>query len=608
MGKRYFNYVICNPTFDVKYLTCEYQIIEDIIATPKEFKTEICKILKNIPDFEKYIQFLNYGKIIPKQIYSIYIIRNNVLFLLEEIKKYKEIKKYFENFDLIIKDDDILIIIEFIKNNFFLDECKNSGNQIINYNCDLELKKTHTTFNKSKELIDLIKNYLNQLIGKNIEYVKLHETGNGIINFDITIERSKILKNKLDNLNVKNIKLEDKEIDLNNMIFNKHSKTNNFISNDFIEQLFKSYSENLNNLEKLNKSVYNILIDKLLDYSKIFNKIINFIKILDFVVCKSSISEKYNYYKPTIEYSDNSFIKCEDLRHPLVEILNENEFYIPNDIELNSNGIIIFGCNASGKSTLIKSLGINLILAQSGFYVSSKLFIFYPYKNIFTRLVKIDNIFEGISSFQNEMYELSPAIENCDNRTLILGDELITTTECVSSKNIIITLLEFLSIKKSSFIFASHLHEMLDYQNVLNLINNDKLMIYHFDLKFSGNKISYDRKLKNGCGSKIYGIICCNYYNLPKDFIELLNKNKNLYFKQETSVLDLKPSKYNPSKLKNITCENCEKSVSDDIHHIYHQKNADKNGFIQINGYTYHKNHIKNLMAVCKECHLLLHT
>ena len=49
-------------------------------------------------------------------------------------------------------------------------------------------------------------------------------------------------------------------------------------------------------------------------------------------------------------------------------------------LDKNNNGILLFGTNASGKSSLMKAIGINLIMAQAGFYVAATKFVFYPYK------------------------------------------------------------------------------------------------------------------------------------------------------------------------------------------------------------------------------------
>ena len=79
-----------------------------------------------------------------------------------------------------------------------------------------------------------------------------------------------------------------------------------------------------------------------------------------------------------------------------------------NDINLNSDntGILLYGINGVGKSSLSKAIGLNIILTQIGYYVAASYFELMPYKKLFTRINCDDNLFKGQSSFIVEMLEL----------------------------------------------------------------------------------------------------------------------------------------------------------------------------------------------------------
>ena len=80
--------------------------------------------------------------------------------------------------------------------------------------------------------------------------------------------------------------------------------------------------------------------------------------------------------------------------YDIPEMISEKEF-IRNDIVLGKegqDGILLYGVNAGGKSTLMKSIGLNIIMAQAGLWVAAGTFCFKPYKNIFTRIMSNDNI------------------------------------------------------------------------------------------------------------------------------------------------------------------------------------------------------------------------
>ena len=118
----------------------------------------------------------------------------------------------------------------------------------------------------------------------------------------------------------------------------------------------------------------------LLNYTY-YDYLIEFISKLDFIISNAIVALKYNYYKPEISGGKSSFI-IKDLRHPIAERLVSNE-YITNDVTLglgtnvsfndyNHNspyGLLLYGINASGKTTLAKAIGCVIILAQAGCYV-----------------------------------------------------------------------------------------------------------------------------------------------------------------------------------------------------------------------------------------------
>jgi len=108
-------------------------------------------------------------------------------------------------------------------------------------------------------------------------------------------------------------------------------------------------------------------------------------------------------------------------------------------IEIEEGSIhAIVGENGAGKSTLMKSIGLNIIMAQIGYYVAATDFNYNPYVNLMTRICGMDNIFKGMSSFMVEMMELMAILKRNDCNTLVLGDEICRGTE-EKSANIIVS-------------------------------------------------------------------------------------------------------------------------------------------------------------------------
>jgi DNA mismatch repair protein MutS len=301
-----------------------------------------------------------------------------------------------------------------------------------------------------------------------------------------------------------------------------------------------------------------------------------------------------------------SYVKAKDLRHCLIEHINTNEIYVTNDIELGQgtaqDGILLYGTNAVGKTSLIRALGIAVVMAQAGLYVPCSSFEYMPYQSIFTRILGNDNLFKGMSTFMVEMSELRVILKSANNNALILGDELCSGTEMDSAISIFVAGLKKMHDAKCSFIFATHMHEINKYEEVESL---KRMTMKHLEVTYNKEMdcLIYDRKLKDGSGFSMYGLEVCKSLHLPDDFLEYANNIRLKYRNSEQSILSLSTSRYNTNKIKS-TCEMCKIEMGTEIHHLQHQKNADKYDFI---GY-FHKNHNANLASVCEKCHSNIHS
>ena len=289
----------------------------------------------------------------------------------------------------------------------------------------------------------------------------------------------------------------------------------------------------------------------------------------------------------------------------MIEHIQQNEIYVANDISLGSqdspSGILLYGTNAVGKTSMIRALGIAIIMAQSGFYVPCSQFIYSPYTTIFTRIVGNDNLFKGLSTFAVEMSELRTILKHADNKSMILGDELCSGTETESALSIFTAALMELHSRESSFIFATHFHEIIDYDEIRSLSKLSlKHMAVHYDRVL--DCLVYDRKLQDGAGNRMYGLEVCKSLYLPSDFLENAYKIRNKYDKVDRGHLEQKKSTYNAKKIVGL-CEICKESMGEEVHHLQQQKDANDKGFID----GFHKNHGGNLMSICEKCHDALH-
>lgn len=188
-----------------------------------------------------------------------------------------------------------------------------------------------------------------------------------------------------------------------------------------------------------------------------------------------------------------------------------------------------------------------------------------------------------------------------DSNSLILGDELCSGTETESALSIFVAGLMNLHEKQSSFIFATHFHEIINYDEIKSL---ERISLNHMSVIYDREKdcLVYDRKIKDGAGTKTYGLEVCKSLYLNEDFLEQAYSIRNKYFPETRGELSQKTTIYNPNKIRGI-CELCKTEIAAETHHIVEQQTADNEGFIG----HFHKNHKANLMAVCGNCHDKIH-
>jgi DNA mismatch repair protein MutS len=336
------------------------------------------------------------------------------------------------------------------------------------------------------------------------------------------------------------------------------------------------------------------------EYEHQFNNIVASIGCLD--VCSTNAANAVDFYytRPKIEGA-RPFVKATGLRHALVERIQHGEAYVPNDVHLDSDGILLYGVNASGKSCFMKSVGLAIIMACSGMYVPCSEMSFYPFQKIFTRIPSGDDISRGRSTFTNEVIELRNIMSNACNGSLVIGDELCSGTESVSAMAIVAAGIVSLSKAGTAFVFASHLHGIVQIPEVEALSASGRLNVFHMGVVYNDKekRLVYDRVMQPGPGSSLYGLEVCRALDMDPAFIMLANGIRERIV--GTPWVPRKKSRYNAKLYKDV-CSVCG-GKGDDVHHVVEQHQADSTGKIG----HFHKNALHNLQNICKRCHVLIH-
>jgi DNA mismatch repair protein MutS len=564
------------------------------------------------------------------------VIQDNVL--TEYLATYEPNINSIKNFcNLLLNFIDVNIDIELAKD---LDQTQHFETNFIKKMVDAILDSKTETIKESEDKLESIRLYFSGLIEnkekkgktKSSDFVKIHETEKNNFSLVCTNRRCKLLEDALPtsktfvklqyNSSYNNLVKEfDFTICKKDVEFHKQSAANNFITDDQINRLCKNISNIKVSLKEIITNVFYKFVDQFGGFKEQIESIINFVTLIDIVYSKASISQKYNYCKPQIVQAEKSFISAKNLRHCLIEHLQTNELYVTNDITIGKtgavadigkdtsnpdiDGILLYGTNAVGKTSFIRSLGISLIMAQSGLFVPCSEFVYMPYNYIFTRILGNDNIFKGLSTFAVEMSELRTILRLADKNSLVLGDELCSGTENTSAVSIFVAGIQKLHQCRSSFIFATHLHEIVDYEEITSLTS---VVLKHMSVIYDKKRdlLVYDRKLKDGPGNSMYGLEVCKSLKLPDDFLNAAFNIRMKYHPEEGSILSLKSSHFNSQKVINL-CEKCKKNVGKEVHHLQHQNEANENGVINKDGKVFHKNNVANLITLCEDCHNEIH-
>ena len=143
------------------------------------------------------------------------------------------------------------------------------------------------------------------------------------------------------------------------------------LESEIVKSLHFNLSEYEDQISSLISEKYYEMCDHIQSsFGSIIHTVIDIIAEIDISVCGAQVAKTLNYTKPNIKPSDNSFVNAKSIRHPIIEQINDDTEYVPNDVKLDN--LLLFGLNSSGKSSLLRSVGCNIILAQIGFFVASK--------------------------------------------------------------------------------------------------------------------------------------------------------------------------------------------------------------------------------------------
>ena len=217
--------------------------------------------------------------------------------------------------------------------------------------------------------------------------------------------------------------------------------------------------------------------------------------VAEMEVLHSLCTQHFNHPKWTFpQFANEHFtLSGTQIGHPLLQ----EKQRIDNDFSLKGLAKIglITGSNMAGKSTFLRSLGVNIVLAQAGAPVCASSFLLSPVQLVSSMRIA-DNLAENTSTFYAELKKLRTIIEMVKSHlpVFILLDEILRGTNSFDRHKGSAALIKQLIKEDAVAVIATHDVELADIQNAYaHSVEN-----YHFDVEVEGEELYFDYKLKSG--------------------------------------------------------------------------------------------------------------
>ena len=240
---------------------------------------------------------------------------------------------------------------------------------------------------------------------------------------------------------------------------------------------------------------------------------------LDVLCSFAQVAVKNNYTKPYVV--NDTILKIEQGRHPVVEIISTADMFVPNDTELDCDEnrmMIITGPNMAGKSTYMRQTALICLMAQIGSFVPAKSAHIGTVDSIFTRVGASDDLSAGKSTFMVEMTEVAQILEKATCKSLVVLDEIGRGTSTYDGMSIARAVAEHIMDKSGNLgcktLFATHYHELTDLEQERQGVKN-----YSVCVKKRGDEITFLRRIIAGPADDSYGIEVSKLAGLPESVI-----------------------------------------------------------------------------------------
>lgn len=253
---------------------------------------------------------------------------------------------------------------------------------------------------------------------------------------------------------------------------------------------------------------------------------------IDALTALAELARQRNYCRPTIV--DEPVLRVIDGRHPVLDIVEPEGKFVPNDIEAGAESgtiLLITGPNMAGKSTYIRQTALLTLMGQIGSFVPAREATIGIADRIFARVGASDELTRGQSTFMVEMTETARILNTATARSLVILDEIGRGTSTYDGISLAWSVVEFLHEHVGCrTLFATHYHELTDLAKSLPGVKNLNVAVREWQ-----DEVIFLHKIVEGAADKSYGIHVARLAGVPREVIE---RSKAILAQLEEEHLD----------------------------------------------------------------------
>ena len=347
---------------------------------------------------------------------------------------------------------------------------------------------------------------------------------------DLTMERDKQLKLEKNNQHGYFFRLTKKD---ETAARSKLSKSAQFQileakkdGSKFTNKKLRALSQKRLEIDRTYEAKQKHLVQRVLDvavsFVDIFLKASSVMAELDVLCAFAEVAQNAPtpYVRPQMTNADEKELVLLDSRHPLVEVQESCGEFVQNSCKMikgESWFQIITGPNMGGKSTFIRQVGVNVLLAQVGSFVPCSKAIIPVRDAIFCRIGAGDFQLRGVSTFMAEMLESASILRSATEKSLVIIDELGRGTSTYDGFGLAWGIAEHLANEvKAPCLFATHFHELTELKGETGVKN------FHVSAKIdvASKKIAMLYALEEGACDQSFGIHCAEFSGFPAEALE----------------------------------------------------------------------------------------